>query len=103
MHATLTTTHGSNEDMAELAAMAGEAMVTWLSEIEGFHGLAMLTSEETGTTHVISFWESEEVAERHRVARLQLRDRITAAVGVEVEGTESYDVPFALLPELRAP
>ena len=29
----------------------------------------MLTNEETGTTHVITFWTDEETAERSRVAR----------------------------------
>jgi heme-degrading monooxygenase HmoA len=101
MHAAVTTTHGSNEDMAQLALMAGEAMVTWLRDIEGFHGLVMLTSQATGTTHVISFWESEQVAQRHRVARMKLRERITATLTIEVQDTESYDVSFADLPEVH--
>ena len=89
--------------MAQLAVMAGEAMVAWLRDIEGFHGLVMLTNQATGTTHVISFWESPEVADRHRVARLEFRDRITSTLSVEVQETEPYDVPFATLPELQAP
>jgi hypothetical protein len=103
MHATLTTTHGSNEDMASLAVMAGEAMVAWLRDIEGFYGLVMLTSEETGTTRVIGFWESEEVARRHRTARMRLRERITATLNIEVRETESYDVSFARLPGVHVP
>jgi heme-degrading monooxygenase HmoA len=103
MHAALTTTRGSNEDMARLAVMAGEAMMTWLREIEGFHGLVMLTDQASGTTHVISFWESEEVARRHRVARMKLGERITATLTIEVQRTESYDVSFAELPEVRTP
>jgi heme-degrading monooxygenase HmoA len=89
--------------MAQLAVMAGEAMVTWLRDIEGFHGLVMLTNQASGTTHVISFWESEEVARRHRVARMTLRERITATLAIEVEVTESYDVSFADLPEVHTP
>jgi hypothetical protein len=103
MHATVTTTQGSNEDMAQLAAMAGEAMMTWLREIEEFHGLVMLTSQAAGTTQVIPFWESEEVARRHRVARMKLGEGITATLNIEVQHTESYDVSFAEVPELRAP
>ena len=95
MHASLTTTKGSIENMAEVATMAGETMLSWLSEIEGFEGLLMLTDEGTGTTHVISFWRDREVAERHREARMRLRDRVTETVDVQVEGTASYDVPFA--------
>lgn len=100
MYVALTTTRGSDEDMKTVALMAGDAMVTWLRDIEGFIGLVMLTNDATGTTQVLSFWESEEIAERHRVARLQLRDRITAAVDVEVQQTEPYEVAFADLPAL---
>ncbi len=77
--------------------MAGETMVMWLSEIEGFEGLLMLTDETTGTARVISFWRDREVAERHQEARMRLRDRITATVDVQVEETVSYDVAFAHL------
>jgi hypothetical protein len=87
--------------MAAVATMAGEAMVEWLRDLEGFEGLLMLSNDQTGITHVISFWESEEVAERSRVARLKLRDRITTTVSVEVQETEPYQVSFAALGELR--
>jgi hypothetical protein len=63
----------------------------------------MLTNQTTGTTQVIAFWESEEVAERHRAARLRLRDRITSTLDIEVQETVPYDVPFAQLPGLTAP
>ena len=86
--------------MTAIAAMAGETMVEWLRDIEGFQGLLMLSSDETGTTHVISFWESKEIAERSRVARLKLRDRITSTVSVEVQETEGYEVSFADLGSL---
>jgi hypothetical protein len=95
MHASMTTTKGTAEDMAAIAAMAGETMVEWLRDIEGFQGLLMLSNDDTGLTHVISFWESREIAERSRVARLRLRDRITSTVSVEVQETEPYEVAFA--------
>ena len=103
MHASLTTTEGSNEGLAALATMAGETMLEWLRDVEGFRGLMLLTSEETGTTQVIAFWESEEIAERHRVARMNLRDRITTAVGVDVRETRMYEVSFAHVPSLTEP
>lgn len=103
MHASLTTTVGSNEDLASLAAMAGETMIDWLRDVEGFRGLMLLTSEETGTTQVITLWESEEAAERNRVARMSLRDRITSAVGVEVRETRLYEIAFAQVPVLTEP
>ena len=83
--------------MTVVATMAGETMVEWLRELEGFEGLLMLSNDETGVTHVISFWENEEIAEHSRVARLRLRDRITSTVSVEVQETEPYHVSFAEL------
>jgi hypothetical protein len=94
MHATMTTTRGTSEDMAALAVIAGDALVSWLRDIDGFLGLVFLTHEETGTAHVIVFWESEEVAELHRAARLRLRDRITSTLDVEVQETVPHDVPY---------
>ena len=96
----MTTTRGSAEDMAAVATMAGESMVEWLRDLEGFEGLLMLSNDETGVTHVISFWEGAEIAERSRVARLKLRDRITSTVSVEVQETEPYQVAFAELGSL---
>jgi hypothetical protein len=37
------------------------------------------------------------VAEEHRAARLEFRDRVTSAVNVQVEETLDYEVTFAHL------
>ena len=102
MYAAVTTTRGEVPDLPAVAAMAGETMLQWLREIEGFAGIVLLTND-AGRTQVITFWESQDVAERHQAARVQLRDRITATVNVEVEETDSYEVAFADLRELREP
>ena len=81
--------------MLAVATMVGESMAPWLRGLDGYEGLLMLSNEETGTTHVITFWVDEEAAERSRIARLQLRDRITATVSVEVQETQPYAVTFA--------
>ena len=101
MYAALTRTQGATDEPIEVATMVGEEMYRWLRDIEGFEGLLILTNTEARTTSVVALWESREVAERHRVARDQLRERITSAVDVEVVATEPYDVAFAALPEVR--
>jgi heme-degrading monooxygenase HmoA len=88
--------------MVGLARISGETMAPWLREIEGFMGLLMLSSQETGVTHVLTFWESREVAEKHREARSSLRDRITSTVDVEVQETADYELAFADVPSLRS-
>lgn len=92
---TVTTTRGSTDQPLEIATLAGEEMVPWLRQIEGFEGLLMLSNETEGTTLVISFWESREIAEQHAVARAGFRDRITATVDVRVEDVSDYELTFA--------
>jgi heme-degrading monooxygenase HmoA len=82
----------------EFATMAGEEMHRWLEQIDGFEGLLMLSNEEDGTTLVLTFWQSAEVAKEHQEARRSLRERVTATVNVEVQGTSDYEVTFAHLP-----
>jgi heme-degrading monooxygenase HmoA len=97
VHVTVTTTRASPDEPIEVATIAGEEMLPWLSEIDGFEGLLMLSNADEGTTLVISFWESREVADRHRVVRAQFRDRITTAVGVRVVEVADYELTFAEL------
>jgi heme-degrading monooxygenase HmoA len=95
VYVSVTRTKGSAGQPLEVATMAGEEMVSWLRQIDGFDGLLMLSNEDDATTLVITFWEDREVAERHRAARMRFRDRVTAAVRVTVEETAEYEVSFA--------
>jgi hypothetical protein len=81
--------------------MVGEEMLRWFREMEGFEGLLMLSKQ--GTTLALTFWASPELAERRRTARMQFRDRMTAAAGAEVEETVDYEVTFAHLGALTEP
>jgi hypothetical protein len=97
MHVTVTRTRGPIDQPVEIATLAGEEMMPWLGQIQGLEGLLMLSNENDGTTLVISFWESKEVADEHRVARAEFRDRITATVDVHVEDVTDYELTFANL------
>jgi heme-degrading monooxygenase HmoA len=97
MHVTVTRTRGPIDQPVEIATLAGEEMMPWLGQIQGFEGLLMLSNENDGTTLVISFWESKEVADEHRVARAEFRDRITATVDVHVEDVTDYELTLANL------
>lgn len=85
-----------------LATMAGEEMFPWLSEIDGFKGLLMLSNDEDATTLVLTFWESREVADSHRAARAEFRKRMTDAVDVRVEATTDYVVSYADVGALKS-
>lgn len=97
MYVSVTRTKGSPDQPAEIATIAGEEMLLWLRDIEGFDGLLMLTDEAAASTLAITFWADREVAERHRAARREFRDSVTAAVNVTVEETSGYDVAFVHL------
>jgi hypothetical protein len=97
VHVSVTRTKGSPDQPVEIATITGEEMLPWLQQIQGFEGLLMLSNEAEGITLVLTFWESREVAEQHQAARMQLRDRVTSTVDVEVEETVDYEVTFAHL------
>ena len=94
MYVSLTSAKTTGQPI-ENAAIVAEEMVRWLRDIDGFEGFLMLTKE--GTAIGLSFWESAEVAARHRVARMQFIERMTSIAGVELEGTVDYEVAFAAL------
>lgn len=92
---TVTTTLGSPDQPLEVARIAGEEMLPWLREIDGFTGLLMLSDESEGRTLVVTFWESRELADAHLAARAEFRDRITSTVDVRVEDVSDYELMFA--------
>lgn len=94
MIASMSTIRGKREALAETARMAGEAMQSWLAEFDGYRGLLLLAAEAEGTVHAITFWESEQAAERSSQARMRMRDTMSAQAGLTVEGTEIYVVAF---------
>ncbi len=94
MYVSLTRVKTADQPL-ENATIVAEEMVRWLDGIEGFEGFLMLSRE--GTTVGLSFWESRDVAERHRVARMQFIHRMTSAADVEVEEIVDYEVTFAQL------
>ena len=99
VHVSVTRVNTFDQPIAN-ATMVGEEMLRWFRETEGFLGLLFVSKQ--GTTVALTFWESREVAERHRASRMQFRDRMTAAAGVEVVETEDYELTFAHLPPWEA-
>lgn len=85
----------TSDQPIENATIVAQEMASWLRDIDGFEGFLMLSRE--GTTVGMSFWESREAAERHRVARRQFIERISSVVRVEIEEMAEYDVTFAEL------
>ena len=94
MHVTLTRVHTSGQPSGN-ATIVGEEMHRWLRDIEGFEGLLLMSNDET--TVGLTFWESSEIAERHRVARREFLERMMSVAGVEIEEVVDYQLSFAQL------
>jgi hypothetical protein len=92
VHVTIVRVSTGDQDIST-ATIVGEEMLRWLRDLEGFLGLMMLS--RPGTTLSLSFWESAEVAERHRAVRGEFRERITVIAGVQLEDVEEFEVTFA--------
>jgi hypothetical protein len=97
MHVTIVRVGTGDQDIST-ATIVGEEMLSWLRDLDGFVGSMMLS--RTGTTLTLTFWESTEVAERHRTVREEFRDRIAAVAGVELQEVEEFEVTFAHLAAL---
>jgi hypothetical protein len=89
----------TGDEPIENATLVAEEMHGWLAEIEGYHGFVMLTGE--GTAIGVTFWDSRDIAEQHRAARMEFIERMTGVAGVQVEEISEYDVAFADVPALR--
>ena len=100
MHVTVTTADITGEPI-ENVAVVGEELDRWLRDVEGFEGFVVLARE--GRALGLAFWESKEVAERHEVARAELRERLLRIANVRVEDVVDYDVVYTRLgPNLGA-
>jgi hypothetical protein len=96
------TTVNTSDWPIEDAAIVGEEMETWLQDVEGFKGILFLSKE--GTTIGVTFWETEEAAERALTLRMEFLERITSVADVTVQGVEAFEVAFARLgPSLVGP
>jgi heme-degrading monooxygenase HmoA len=92
VYVTVTSARTADQPL-ENATIVAEEMVRWLRDIEGFEGFLMLSQE--GRTLGLSFWDSREAAERHRVARAKFRERMLSIADVEVEESSDFVVTFA--------
>ncbi len=99
MYVSLTRVKTSDQPI-ENASIVGEEMLRWLRETEGFEGFLVISRE--GSTLGLTFWESQAVAERHQVSRMQFLERMTSVADVEIEEIVDYEVTFAQLGPLVA-
>jgi heme-degrading monooxygenase HmoA len=89
-----TTVQGGGPQVVETARMAGESMLTWLREFDGYQGLVILADPETGTARFMTKWDSREAVQRSEQGRRQVRESMIAAAGAQLEQVELFEVVF---------
>ena len=99
MYVSLTRVNTSDQPIGN-ATIVAEEMERWLRDIDGFEGMLLLSRE--GTTLGLTFWESRDVAEAHRPARMEFLQRMMSIAGAEIEEIVDYDVTFAKLGRLTS-
>ena len=94
MYVSTTRVRTSDRSVGDSTILA-EEMLDWLRQIDGFEGMLMIARDETVIG--MTFWRSEDVAERHRAARMEFIERLTSVVNVEIEEVVGYELTFANL------
>ena len=89
-----TTVQGGGPQVVETARMAGESMLTWLREFDGYQGLVILADPETGMARFMTKWDSKEAVQRSEQGRRQVRESMIAAAGAQLEQVELFEVVF---------
>lgn len=92
MYVGLTTVRTSDQPI-ENATIVAEEMVRWFRDIDGFEGFLMIS--QPGRTIGLSFWQTREIAERHRAARLRFIERMSSVADVEIVERADFVVTFA--------
>src|SRR5215211_5324537 len=92
MYLSVTTVTDAGPQVAQTAEMAGESMVTWLRDFDGYGGIVILADPESGTARFMTFWDSKESAERSERGRKQVRESMIEAAVATLESVQLFEV-----------
>jgi hypothetical protein len=92
LYASMVTVNGAMEDFDNIATMAGESLLPWIRQFEGYKGFIVLANNETGAAHFMTLWDSLEAVEKSAHSRAQVRDQLAKTAGAEIESAGAYRV-----------
>lgn len=72
--------------------MAGESMLSWLRQFDGYKGLYVFADPDSGSARIMTLWESREAAERSAWSRGQIRESMVQAAGVRLDSVELVEL-----------
>jgi hypothetical protein len=90
--ASVTTVRGAGPEVAATAKMAGDSMLSWLKQFEGYRGLLIFASAETGSARILTLWEDLDAMQRSERSRATVRESMIATAGAELESVEQYEI-----------
>jgi heme-degrading monooxygenase HmoA len=88
----MATVNGPPEDFDKIATMAGESLLPWIRQFEGYKGFMVLADPESGTAHFMTLWESREALEKSAHSRKQVREQLAQTAGAEIASAGAYSV-----------
>jgi len=94
MHARASTMSGDPEKVDEAANMLETTLYAQLEQVDGFRGVVALAQRDSGTSLVVTFWESEEAMAASEERANQMRNQAAAELGASTPEVERYEVLF---------
>lgn len=92
MYASVTTVREAGPEVGVTAKMAADSMLSWLNQFEGYRGLLIFASPETGSARIMTLWEDWDALERSERGRAQVRESMIATAGARLESVERYEI-----------
>jgi hypothetical protein len=95
LYASMVTVIGAQEEFDNIAAMAGESLLPWIRQFEGYKGFMVFADGETGIAHFMTLWETREALEKSAHSRKQVREQLAKTASAEIVSAGSFSVIVA--------
>jgi hypothetical protein len=94
-YASMVTVSGAQEEFDNIAAMAGESLLPWIRQFEGYKGFLVFADAEAGIAHFMTLWETREALEKSAHSRKQVREQLAKTASAEILSAGAYSVIVA--------
>jgi hypothetical protein len=95
VYASMVTVNGAMEDFDNIAVMAGESLLPWIRQFEGYRGFIVLANAESGVAHFMTLWDSIEAVERSAQSRKEVREQLAKTAGAEIASAGTFSILLA--------
>jgi hypothetical protein len=92
VYASMVTVNGTMDDFDEIAAMAGESLLPWIRQFEGYKGFLVLVNAESGVAHFMTLWDSLDAVEKSAHSRKQVREQLAKTAGAQIASAGTFSI-----------